>query len=146
MFASQGLKSTTTENEMPRDLELFEDERRELFSSERHAARRESGTELALTGEYVERHQDGSYQCVALGDKLFSSDAKFDSGSLWQSFAELAVANAVELHRDRSFEMERTEGFCRACGSHLGHVFDNRQRPTGQLYCSNSLSIDEGQR
>jgi peptide-methionine (R)-S-oxide reductase len=141
MFRSRGLKTTTTENDKPRDVELSEDEWRERLSPERYRVLRGSGTEPAFSGEYVECHLDGSYRCAACGAGLFSSDAKFDSGSGWPSFTEPAVANAVELHRDRSFGMERTEVLCRACGSHLGHVFDDGPRPTGQRYCINSLSL-----
>jgi peptide-methionine (R)-S-oxide reductase len=108
---------------------------------------RHAGTEPAFSGEYVNCHLDGTYACAACGAELFSSDAKFDSGSGWPSFTEPAVANAVELHSDKSFGMVRTEVLCRACGSHLGHVFDDGPRPTGQRYCINSLSltIDEAQ-
>jgi peptide-methionine (R)-S-oxide reductase len=139
MFRSRELK--TTENAVPRAVELSDEEWRRRLSPEQYRVLRKAGTEPAFSGRYVDCHLDGSYHCGACGAELFSSEAKFDSGSGWPSFTEPAVASAVELHRDRSFGMERTEVLCRACGSHLGHVFDDGPRPTGQRYCINSLSL-----
>ena len=127
---------------MTEKLEKTDQEWREDLASERFHILREKGTEPPFTGAYTYSKADGIYRCGACGNELFSSDTKYDSGSGWPSFTEPAVAEAVELHEDRSHGMVRTEVLCGTCHSHLGHLFDDApQTPTGDRYCINSVSV-----
>jgi len=108
----------------------------------RYAVLRQGATEPAFSGALYHNHEAGAYQCGACGATLFSSDKKFESGSGWPSFWAPEDAQNVELIEDRSHGMVRTEVRCAQCGSHLGHVFDDGPKPTGQRFCINSLALE----
>ena len=110
---------------------------------------REKGTEAPFTGKLLHNKETGTYTCAACGTSLFSSDTKFDSKSGWPSFFDVIEKGNVEIEKERSLGMARTEVTCSTCGGHLGHLFpdgptslpDGRQA-TGQRYCINSTALD----
>ena len=118
-----------------------EGEWKQKLTPEQYRVLREKGTEAPFSGEYVHEKADGTYECKVCGNALFSSDAKFDSGTGWPSFDQ-ALPGAIEQHTDNAHGMVRTEITCGRCGSHLGHVFDDGPTATGKRYCINSVCLD----
>lgn len=116
---------------------------REKLSPEQYHVLREKGTERAFTGKYDKHYGEGEYYCAGCGQKLFGSDAKYDSGCGWPAFTRPAGGEAVEEHRDTSHGMIRTEVLCSNCQGHLGHVFpDGPPEDGGMRYCINSAALD----
>jgi peptide-methionine (R)-S-oxide reductase len=113
----------------------------ERLTPEQYQVARRAGTERAFSGEYWDCHDAGVYECVCCGASLFSSETKFESGTGWPSFFQALDPDAVEEDTDTTHGMVRTEARCRNCGAHLGHVFPDGPRPTGQRYCMNSASL-----
>jgi peptide-methionine (R)-S-oxide reductase len=115
---------------------------KKVLTNEEYQILRKKGTELAFTGKYLNYKKDGMYVCAGCGNPLFSSETKFDSGSGWPSFWDVISKGSVELKSDNSFGMKRVEVVCSRCGGHLGHVFDDGPRPTGNRFCINSLGLN----
>jgi peptide-methionine (R)-S-oxide reductase len=113
---------------------------RRILGQERYAVLREAATERAFTSPLLNEHRRGVFVCAGCGLPLFSSAAKFDSGTGWPSFWR-PLPNAVVTRPDHSLVVERTEVLCRRCGGHLGHVFDDGPKPTGLRYCMNGLAL-----
>jgi len=123
-------------------IEKSDEEWRKILTPEEYAVLRQKGTERAFTGKYDHHFEPGSYVCAACGLELFTSDTKFDSRCGWPAFYAAKAGDRVKLTRDVSYGMVRTEVTCARCGGHLGHVFDDApDKPTGQRYCINSVSI-----
>jgi peptide-methionine (R)-S-oxide reductase len=124
-------------------VERTEAEWRERLNPEEYRVLRKAGTEAPWTGEYTDTKAEGVYRCRACGAELFRSSEKFESHCGWPSFFAPSSSDAVELRKDRSLGMVRTEVRCARCGSHLGHVFEGEgyQVPTDQRWCINSISL-----
>jgi len=113
---------------------------RDKLTAEQYRICREKGTERPFTGEYWQDFRAGTYLCRCCGKPLFDAATKFDAGCGWPSFYQ-ALAGKVKYQPDTSHGMQRTEILCANCDAHLGHVFDDGPKPTGQRYCVNSVSL-----
>ena len=114
---------------------------RKTLTNEEFHILREKGTEIPFTGKYAHNEKKGIYICAGCDAELFSSDAKYESGTGWPSFWKPKSKENVEMKSDKSLFMKRVEVLCKKCGGHLGHVFDDGPEPTGQRFCINSAAL-----
>jgi len=122
-------------------MEKTEAEWQAELSPEQYRVLRQKGTEAPFSGEYDHSFEPGTYHCAGCGAVLFASDTKYDSGCGWPAFFAPADETAIDEESDSTYGMVRTEVLCASCGGHLGHVFPDGPRPTGQRYCINSASL-----
>jgi peptide-methionine (R)-S-oxide reductase len=114
---------------------------KEQLTPEQFRVTRKEGTERAFSGQWWDHHADGEYRCICCDAPLFDSKHKFESGTGWPSYWQPADGAPVAKRQDRSLFMTRTEVHCERCGAHLGHVFPDGPKPTGERYCINSVSL-----
>ena len=114
---------------------------RKLLNAEQYYVTRRQGTDTAFTGTYYQIHTRGLYRCLCCGNALFSSDAKFDSGTGWPSFSAAVAEENIQTHKDVSMFLERVEVTCKRCDAHLGHLFTDGPEPAYLRYCINESAL-----
>lgn len=136
-----GQENTQSTATMNNSVNKSEEEWKESLSPAQFEVLRKKGTERPFSGKFEDFYEKGDFVCAGCGNLLFHSATKFDAGCGWPSFYDVLNKSAVNLHKDSSHGMIRTEVTCANCGGHLGHVFDDGPKPTGLRYCINSVSI-----
>ena len=121
-------------------MQKSEDDWRETLTPEQFKILREHGTEPRGTSPLNKEKRTGMFRCAGCGQELFASDTKFESGTGWPSFFQ-PIEGAIGTTTDRSHGMTRVEVHCAQCGGHLGHVFPDGPRPTGERYCMNGVAL-----